>query len=90
MNAASGSIATIERGLDPTEFRCTMPGYEPGIGVFAQPSSQNTAAPGWGAAGGRVVDAVSARETKTAREVNMLVGQFATHTNATKASVEPR
>jgi hypothetical protein len=29
----------------------------------------NSAASGWGAAGGRVVDAVSARETKTAREL---------------------
>jgi len=50
-----------------------MPGHKPGI-VFAQAFFQNTAAPGWGASGGRVVDAVSARETKTAREVNTLVG----------------
>jgi hypothetical protein len=39
---------------------------------------KNIAAPGWGAAGGRVVDAVSARETNTAREVNTLVDQSAT------------
>jgi hypothetical protein len=47
--------------------------------------TENSAAPGWGAAGGRVVDAVSARETKTARELNALVGYSATHTDATKS-----
>jgi len=43
------------------------------VGYRGMNARKTCAAPGWGAAGGRVVDAISARETKTARELNQLI-----------------